>query len=189
MLLFPDNQIKTMFFTTIYVWNTFIQTVKIFFSVTENTSLHSSERYAPKNWSKLFISPSVMGRHLSNSVPPDWTETQCMVCTSASAEVTWMTSLKATTDIMQIFTGAVFRGPPQPYIGQSFQSISRYEAHISFLSPWPFEDFPQRSQLCFRCERLILHIPHLKLRSGALTCRLRSWRRIPTADFSSMAAV
>lgn len=83
MLLFSDNQIgkNCIFHYTRYVWNTFIQIVKIFFSVTKNTSLHSSERYAPKNWSKLFISPSVMGRHLSNSVSPNWTETLCMDCT------------------------------------------------------------------------------------------------------------
>lgn len=149
MLLFSDNQIgkNYIFHYTRYVWNTFIQIVKIFFSVTKNTSLHSSERYAPKNWSKLFISPSVMGRHLSNSVSPNWTR-NTMYGLHARAEVTRMTSLKATTDIMQIFTEAVSRGPPQPYIGQSFQSTSRYEAHISLLSPWPFEDFPQRSQLC-----------------------------------------
>lgn len=83
MLLFSDNQIgKNYIFHYIrYVWNTFIQIVEIFFSVTKNTSLHSRERYAPKNWSKLFISPSVMGRHLSNSVSPNWTETLCMDCT------------------------------------------------------------------------------------------------------------
>lgn len=88
-----------------------------------------------------------------------------------------------------LYRGCIQRASPAIH-GTIFSIYVKIRSsHFTSLTVTFWGLSPEITVVCFRCERLILCISHLKLQSGALTCRLRSWRRMPTAVFSSMAAV